>query len=288
MNILSKKAVLASLNVGGWNARKRDDKASEVVHKHYKADKDSGNYNKCLIDVKDEDWKRIIAARSDLRDYHYKMTVGWVNKGAQLLASAMYLEYNSGTSKRIKAYLGAAERFIDRKYEALKAEAKKKRNGLYRESEYPTAGELRRKFYAEVVFLPVPDSGHVIVDLQNKEVARIKADTEAMVDQAVQQATAELWHRLYAPVKHMAEALVDPKQRFHDTLISNVQDIVRIAEPMNLAGDANLTAMVEEVKKHLTKAKPDTLREDMTKRAENARKASELAKKMRTLMPVAP
>ena len=287
MSILTKKAVLAALNVGGWDARKRDDKASAVVHKHFHATKDSGNFNKTLIDVKDEDWLRIVAARSALRDYHYSHTLPWVHKGCQILAAATYLDYQNGVGKLIEEYLNAAERFIEDSYETLKDQAKQQRNGLYNEADYPSKGELHRKFYAEVSFLPVPDSGHVIVDLQNSEVERIKRDTETMIEQAVEQAQAALWVRLHEPVKAMADALADPKRRFHDSLVGNVKDIVKMVQPMNLTNDPKLTEMAKEVEKSLTKASADMLRDDVDKRSEVARKAAELARKMASLMPKA-
>ena len=285
MSILTEKAVLVALNVGGWNARKRDDEASSVVHEHYHAEKDSGNYNKCLIDVKNEHWVAITRARTALREYHYSHTLPWVLKGSQLLAAAGYLDYNEGVRIRINAYTKAFTAFVEQAYDNLKADAKKKRNGMYREDDYPTKSDLRRKYYAEVAFLPVPDKGHVVVDLQNKEVERIQRDTEMMIAQAVEQAQLELWRRLYDPVAKMAASLNDPTTRFHDTLVSNVRDIVALAPSMNLAEDEKLSALVSEVKKQLTKASPDTLRTDPDVRVEQAKKASVLAKKMSSLMP---
>ena len=287
MSILSQKAVLAALNVGGWNARKRNDEASSVVHNHFHADKDSGNFNQVLIDVKDPSWVRITKARTALREYHYAHTLPWQAKGAQLLVTAMYLDFNSDIRKLIEEYMDATNDFIVNHYDQLKADAKKKRNGLYHEGDYPSLQDLRRKFYAEVRFFPVPDAGHVIVDLQNAEVDRIKADTEAMIEQAVAEAQAAVWSRLYEPVAAMAAALVDPDKRFHDTLVSNVKDIVKMAPAMNLNNDPNLTAMVAEVKR-LTKTGAETLRTDPERRAVQAKMAADLAKKMSSLMPRSP
>src|SRR5207302_2915119 len=272
MGILTQKAVLVSLNLGGWNARKYNDDASSVVHSHFHASKDSGRFNSVLIDVRADAWVRITKARSALRDYHYTYTLPWYAKGMQILPVAIYLEFNSNLLKLIEEYVDAANDFTENHYLTLKADAKRKRNGLYHEEDYPTKSDLRRRFYADVRYLPVPDAGHVVVDLQNEEVARIKADTEAMVQQAVDEAQAALWVRLYEPVKSMAEALVDPKRRFHDTLISNVRDIVKMVEPMNLTNDPKLAAIAAEVKKALTRASPDTLRDDPDKRAESAKR----------------
>jgi hypothetical protein len=287
MNILSKKAVLVVLSVGGWNARRYDERAADVIHDHFHASRDAGKYTKHLIDTRDPVWTAITKARSELRDYHYAHTLPWVHKGAHLLPTAKYLDYNSEIARLRQAYLDAAEEFLA-SYERLKAHARKTRNGLYREEDYPTKAELRRKFYAEVSYMPVPDSGHVVVDLTNAEVERIKRDTEAMVEQAVAQAQAEVWARLMEPVRHMAEALADPERRFHDSLVENVRAIVKLAPSLNLTGDRKLDEMIAEVKKHLTKASPDTLRNDPDKRAENAKKAAELAAKMAALMPTRP
>jgi hypothetical protein len=293
MSILTKKAVLVSLSVSGWNARKRDERGSAAVHEKFSAEKDSGNYNKCLFDVKDKAWVRIVQAKTALDTYHYTHTLPWVHKGPQILLASMYLDYNAGIEPLLQERQDAAHDFIlGGHYERLKEQAKyddkSKRGrlgGLYRESDYPDAGELMHKFRSSVHFMPVPDSGHLAVDLQNSEVKRIKADTDAMIEEAVAKAQREVWDRLFEPVNNMAVALSDPDKRFQDSLVSNVKDIVKLTTPMNLTGDPKLTAMVEEVKKNLTKASPDRLRDDEHLRAEQGAKAAALAKKMRSLMP---
>lgn len=288
-NILTEKAVLAALNVGGWEPRKRDDKASAVVHKHYKAEADSGNYNKALFNLKDEAWTRIVKARSALRDYHYAMTTGWIHKGAQLLACAMYLDYNAGVVKLIRDYYDAAQDFIAHHYDRLKAEAKRTRNGLYHEEDYPSKAELERKFYAEVSFLPVPDAGHVVVDLVSEGSERIRADTERQVREALDASQAEVWMRLYEPVAKMAAVLADPeKNGFHDTLVTNVREIAERARGMNLAGDKRLDGVIRSIQHDLTKASAQTLKDNPDVRSENARKAAALAAKMASLMPRKP
>jgi hypothetical protein len=187
--------------------------------------------------------------------------------------------------KLIAAYLDAAKHFVSNRYATLKAQAKKKRNGLYVEADYPSEAELERKFYAEVVFLPVPDAGHIVVDLHNAEIARIQRDTEQMVAQAVEEAQREVWVRLYEPVKNMAAALAVPDRRFNDTLVGNVREIVDLAPKLNLTSDPRVAEIVAEVKKHLVKASAETLRSDPDKRSENAKKAAELARKMAAFMP---
>lgn len=284
MTTLTKRAVLVALHVSCWNPRKRDREAAEVVHQHYHATSDSGNYHKTLIDVRDHSWRNVVKAQSELRTYHYHHTLPWSQSGLAILPTAMYLDYHTTITSLCEQYLDAARSFVLGHYERLKEDARRKRNGLFREHEYPQQAALLRRFRANVRFMPVPSSGHVIVDLAESEIARVKSSAEQLVEEAVKQAQAELWQRIYEPLRHMAETLADPHRTFRDSLVGNLREILALAPKLSLVHDPMLTEILSSAQT-LAATSPDTLRMDLHKRATTAEKAAQLAAKMQSLIP---
>jgi hypothetical protein len=276
---ISSKALLVALSINLWTARRVDQKATSTVAERHKVDRGMGRYNKCLINVEADSFKTVTRLGTEAREWHYAHTLPWAHKGSQMLPVAQYLEYADTMRAYREKFESAVEHFIS-EYPDLKAEAKRKLNGLFREDDYPSTRDLKRKYGFDYSFLPVPDAGHVVVDLHNAEVRRIQADTRKLVDDAVAGAMQAAYERLYEPVQNMASALADPERRFHDTLISNVKEVVDILPKLNLTGDVRLEELCAEVRKGLTKFGPQTLRDDDEKRKATAKRAAEIAAKM--------
>lgn len=277
---LSTKAMLVSLSVSMWTARRVDEKATATVVKQHKVDRIMGQYNKALINTEADSFRAVQRIGTEAREWHYAHTLAWVHKGAQLLPAAEYLEYSNQMRVFRERFDDAVATFLT-EFPALKAEAKKKLNGLFDESQYPSLRELERKYGFDYTFLPVPDAGHFVVEtVAADERARIQADIGARVQDATQAALKDLWTRLHEPVANMAAALSDPERRFHDTLVENIKEIVDVAPRLNLTEDPELAEMVDEVKKSLGKYSPQRLRDDEEVRRATAKRAREIAEKM--------
>jgi Zn finger protein HypA/HybF involved in hydrogenase expression len=67
--------------------------------------------------------------------------------------------------------------------------------------------------------------------------------------------------------------------KFHDTLVSNVQDMIALVPKLNLTNDPEITRISVEMSA-LTKVSPDTLRSSVEVRAATAAKAAAIAKSM--------
>lgn len=276
---IAEKAMLTALSINLWTARRIDDKATKTVMERHKVGREMGRYNKALIRTDADVFANVQKLATEAREWHYAHTLPWVHKGAQLLPAAEYLEY-AGTMRGYGVKFDAAVQEFISAYPALKAEAKKNLNGLFREDEYPSVKDLGRKYGFGFTFLPVPDADDFRVDVGKADEARIKAGITAQLQQATEQAMRDLWTRLHEPVRNMAAALQDPERRFHDTLVENLKEVVEVLPRLNLTGDEDLDAMVAEVKKSLTKFGPQALREDDEKRKATAKRAKEIAEKM--------
>ena len=90
-SLLSQKAVLASLSISQWSARKPDKRATEEIHARNHADPHAGRYNKLLIAK--EGLQKVQHAAGEARTFHYAMTQPWLDDGARLLPSALFIDY---------------------------------------------------------------------------------------------------------------------------------------------------------------------------------------------------
>lgn len=280
---LSDKAMLVSLTVRQWTARRLDRKITDEVHKQHEADKNAGRYNKCLIDVEDKSFRAVQAVANESRTYLYESTLPWAQEGARILPSANYFDFIEKMGAIQTRFDQAVKEFI-KVYPALKEQAKRKLNGMYREADYPQPAEIAYRYDFRYTVLPLPDSGDFRVKLGDGEVSAIRKQIEEQMNAATESAMRDLWNRLYEPVKHMATKLSDPKAKFHDSLVGNVAEIVELLPRLNLTDDKELEALRKDVQSKLAGHAPTILRADLDARADVAAQASDIAKRMAALM----
>lgn len=88
---LSSRAMLCSLSISVWSARKHDPEALEEIAALHGARADAGQYNKLLFPKKAlEEIHKII---SEARQAHYFITLPWGDDGYRVLPAASYIEH---------------------------------------------------------------------------------------------------------------------------------------------------------------------------------------------------
>jgi hypothetical protein len=290
MTGVSSKAMLVYLTISGWGARKHDDKTSdEIAEQHGTTAKRAGNYNKCLIDTEAPAWKAVKQAEDRIRKFHYANTLKWSINGAQMLTAAMFFDYGAKLQKLKGEWEEAVADFLSI-YPRLKENARREMNGLYDESAYPSVEQLEEKFTFDVAYQALP-SGADMERLRgaigvNAEIEAMARSVEARVESAVGSAMQDLAGRVLEPVRHMADKLagMGKNSRLRDTLVENVREMVALLPKMNLTGNQELAQIGEEIKRKLTTSSTQELREDDVRRAQVAKDAQEIARKMAAFM----
>jgi hypothetical protein len=280
---LSSRAMLCSLSISMWSARKHDPDASEEIAARHGAQSDSGRYHKVLLP------KRALAEIqkivSEARQEHYFITLPWDDNGYRVLPAAAYMDHVAkmrGLSNRFSAAVDD----LARQFRTLVVQAKTRLGGLFRESDYPTPDELRAKFSFDTKVLPLPDAGDFRVALGNEEKDRIKRQITAAVEASLQVGARELWFRLYEAVQHLADRLTAYKvtgegieHPFRDTVISKLVRLVDVLPKLNITNDPELERMAEQVKNSLL-VDPNSLRRSESVRVETAKAATAIAQHM--------
>ena len=257
MSNLTEKAMLVRLGIKSWTGRKFDRKVTREIIDQHGASPEAGRWNKSLV-AKSALFTVKQCARS-ARAHHYTNTLAWDDWGQRILPAANYLDYMDAQRQFKDDFDAAADEFA-RNYPQYIAAANAALNGMFNPDDYPAIPDIRNRFSLESVVTPMPDAGDFRVSLNASEVQRIQADLEVRTHNILHDATDECWQRLHNAVSHMAERLSDVDNKFHDTLVTNLRDLVDLLPKLNIAGDPELERMRQAVESKLCRTDPNTLR----------------------------
>jgi hypothetical protein len=286
---LSSRAMLCSLSISMWSARKHDREASEGIAQRHGAQPDAGRYHKVLLPKAAlAEIQKIV---SEARQEHYFMTLPWDDNGYRVLPAATYMDHTEKMRELANQFTPAVEA-LGNQFGQLVDEAKVRLGGLFRSEDYPAPEELCSKYSFEAKVMPLPDAGDFRVNLGDEEKERIKRQITAAVEASLQVASRDLWQRLYEAVSHLAERLQAYKVReegvehpFRDSVVTNLVKLVDVLPKLNVTGDAELERLAAEVRTSLL-IDPQELRKSESIRSETAKNAAAIAQRMQAYMGV--
>lgn len=278
---LNDRALLVSLSISQWTARKLDKKATKEVADINRASTSAGRYNKSLLPLNDL-LANVHQKTGVIREKFAKNTLPWGVDGTRILPSANYLQFMQDFRREKSEWQSLVNNFLDN-YEYLVAEAKRWLGDLYDEKDYPSKDTITGKFNMDMGIYPVP-SNDFRVELSSDELTRIQEDLEARMTSVQQEAMNDCWHRLYKHVEHITEKLSDPKNIFRDSMIENARETCDLLTRLNIAEDPNLEAMRQAVERKLLDHHPDTLRNDLDVRQDAAEEARKIMDAMGAFM----
>ncbi len=241
---LNNKAMIVTLNVSCWTARKQDRRVAQEVDAAHNA-KDAGRYNKLLIDKKYLD--PLTSHAGAIRQYHYKMTLPWMDNGGRLLPSKLFMEYRNGLDQLKTKFEILINDFIVMYDRTLVQDARMRLGTLYDPGDYPPGSELRAKFGVETDILPVPSGADFRVDVANSEVARIQEEITRRVNERQKQAMQEAWARVREVVSTIYERTSADKAVIRESLMDNATELVRLLPGLNISDDPALTLLTTEI-----------------------------------------
>lgn len=271
---LTTRAMLATLNISTWSARKKDKDVQRDVTDENKAQRDAGAW-----------WTRIIppkalsgigAAEDQARTYHNLHTRPWHDGGCRILPAVTFMEYTKAMREARVKFEEAVELFLS-EYPTLVSQAAERLGDLYKPDQYPTVSELRGKFGFNISISPLPSAADFRVDLGAEHVAEIRRQIEADAKATFADSMRSLWERLHGAVQKLADRLGDSEARLHASLISNLAEVCDLLPALNIEGDQTLEAMRQDVVKRLCSQDIEQLREDEAARGQAATTAKAIA-----------
>ena len=268
-NDLITRALLASLSISSWSARKYDKRVTEETNRSHGADSDAGRYNKMLLPGDASSYKALTSHIAATRVLHYAETLPWGDNGQRLLPMANYQTYTDKMRQARHEYDSLLADFLA-DYPALQQAARLKLNGMFREDDYPV--NVAAKYGFAVEFDPIPSGGDFRVELSQAEIDILATRTEERLTQRFADAHRDAVKRLYDCVARIHERLASPDAIFRDSLIGNARELCDVLTRMNITGDVNLDALRKQTDS-LATVTPDSLRNDPVTRLQTANDA---------------
>lgn len=286
MSLLSERAMLASLRIGSWSGTLFDGQVSEEVIENHRAEQGAGRYNKQIVARK---FLHPVSSQiSAARTAHRVLTLPWSDDGPRALSCQAYNIYTQQMRLCRQNVEAAAAKVAAGMPEAIE-EARKRLGTMFNSEDYPSAGEIRDKFYVDAEISPMPDAQDFRAKLSDDSVKAIVKDIERRADERLTKAMGDIYRRVAEVTGKMAEKLkaYEPaqgdepaKNTFRDTLVYNVKELADLIPALNITGDQALTDLQQRLLTDLL-VSPEQLKGDDKVRAATAKKADAIFNKVK-------
>lgn len=247
---IASSAVLVELNVSVWPAKKLDREMTETVNANASAVRDASQTRKNLF-AGTSLRKDIENYAARIRLYHNQHTLPWADKGQRLLPTKLFLDYKTTMNVYEATFNQMCNNFFI-EYPRLVAEAQQHLGKLYKAEDYPPLDEVKLKFGFRKAVDPIPESGDFRLDVSAEDLEEVRQQYEAKFDERLAEAMRAPWERLHDVLTAMSKKLTDEdgvetKKRYHDSLVTNAQELCSLLTKMNITNDPKL----EEARKQL-------------------------------------
>ena len=151
---------------------------------------------------------------------------------------------------------------------------------LFNPDHYPDVDTLRTYYEITLRYSPVPDAGDFRVDIGREAMAMVRDSYEKSYQSQLQSAYKDVWDRTYKALKAMSEKLEGEKKqgRFHESLVSNITDMVDLLDRFNVTNDPNMARAKIQIAQAMRGVTIDGLKEDDGFRLETKAKVDSLLK----------
>jgi len=240
-------AILMRCTISQWDATIRDNGALTAFLAQQQMTSDAGTLNKHLIAK--SALKGISDDAKKIRDFHRKLTAPWNLDGVGLLMSDKILDYTTGMRPLKEAFEASVTQFLNH-YDVYRSDSRLRLGARYNETEFPSIEQLKEKFGVELSPLPIPSSGHILVDLKDTGIDPLEVDKA--VKAAENKALTRLWQQVYVRLKLIHDRLADTESRFKSTTIEKLDEFIEKLEDFNIYQSEDLTSFVQYIRIHIT------------------------------------
>lgn len=268
---ITSSAVLVEMNISVWTANKLDKGATEgVLTSNGATSGDAAQVRKNLMAG--------TSARKEIADYaagcrlwHNTRTLPWADKGARLLPTSLFLDYKAEANIRRDTFSQMVDTFIGN-YPALVQTASNYMGTLFNQDDYPSANTVREKFGYRMVFSPVPESGDFRLDLPKQDILEMAQSYESAFNDRLAEAMRTPWEQLHKMLGSMSAKLTegddDTKKRWHDTFVTNAQEMCAMLTHLNVAKDPKLEAARRQLESAMVGVDIEDIKDDELIRAD--------------------
>lgn len=283
---LGSRAMLVALTVRRWHIGRNDSTVDGAVGKAYDVEDGMGSYRKLL--VRKEAIAELRQQEAAMRELHYTLTLAWGDDGYRILSNMGWMQYTSAMNAAIEQYYATADTLVAQ-LEELKADAKTRLGKLYKESDYPSAKQLRKCYYAKVSVRAMPDAQDFRVELgSDADVEVIRQQIGDELQEQLSRAHRGIWERLQKVIANASERLKayevssegKVSHAFRESLLTNVTELLDIIPILNVLQDKELDAFTARIRAEITSFTVPALRASDEDRAKVVKAADDILAKM--------
>lgn len=278
---IEKRCMIVSLQVGLWLGHRFDKAASLQLTESANAEGDAARVNKLI--VQKSAINPIGAAAQAARRHMYANTLPWRDNGDRLLTREMYVRFMDEQGAYAERFKAEVDNFLKKVYPGEIERASFRMGELFNADDYPKVAELRRRFYISLDILPVATANDFRVAIGKDEVARVKADMQATLDQRIQSAQQDIYRRL-AELLDAYVTRIKHSDSFKGSTVDRLMEFVNIIPAMSLVDDPKLTALHTKIVKQLGGVTAADMRADDKLRRTTSTQAAKIMAEMRGFM----
>ena len=278
---ITNSSVLVDMNISVWTANKLDRKATDAVIASNAAADRAAQVRKNLM-AGSSARKNIADFAAQCRLWHNTQTLPWADKGSRILPTSLFLDYKQEANQRRNKFNQMVQEFLT-DYPMLVQTASNYLGGLFNAEDYPAPDEVATKFNYKLVFTPVPEAGDFRLDVPAQDMQELRDQYEHSFHDRLADAVREPWNRLHKLLTGMSSKLVEvdgeTKKRFHDTFITNAQDMCSMLTHLNINKDPELEQARRALENALLGVDIDDIKKDAQVRSDVKQRVDSILKK---------
>ena len=250
---IENSGVLVELTISTWSAQKLDRKATHQVTANANASAKSGKFTKDLL-AGSTYASDITSFAGTTRNWNIATTLPWSNKGPRYCASTLFLSYKQEINS-LKGEFTRRIKLLEQNYEKAKIIAQRELGAMFNPNDYPPIDVVLAKYGWSFQVSPIPLSGHFAVDMPKEDLAEFNANIEKKTKAAMEHAGERLRNTCADMSKKLATG-----QRFHDSFITNPQELCTFLTHVNITNDPALDDARKKLELSLTGVDLDDLK----------------------------
>ena len=278
MTELTNRALLVSLQISQWAARKMDRKETAELALKHGTMSEVARVNKSLLPMAAA-LDAIHKKTGQIRWLYYDNSLPWGQEGINVISTSGYMEFVAMMSEAMNEWRALVKDFLA-VYPQLREDARLVLNGMYREEDYPSPSELARKFSIDVRFMPVPAEGDWRVELADDEIERLRAKTVEDLRESQHVAMRDVWKRVHEVVEHAVSKLSGDPKYLRESLVANALQMCKTMTILNIAQDPDLERIRHDIEGALAGHTSEGLRADPVARVVTVTKMQDIMAKM--------
>jgi len=283
---LQETCLLVVLRIHQFSTTVSDKRESTKIAKEKEANQNRYRVSKRTLVA--PELKTIQEIANGARQRFKFLTRPWAADGARIIPGALWLDF-SREMEVIKEKFEQAADVAALHWEDIIERNRPQLGSGFDRSDYPTAEKFRAAFSMTLSPYTFPTSDNFFSNLLDDEaVEDIRKRQEAATRAVLAEGSRQVAETVYEAVERLANRFAEyecgedgkRQTKLHQTIVTNLRDLVKILPAMNLERDPELDRLAREIDAKLCAASVDEIKEDDHQRREVAKDAQDILTSM--------